>query len=61
MSIYQPATPYSDSIKRPACPRCGTRMMLARITPVRDKPDHDKRSFECPKCGNEISDVVKFR
>ncbi len=61
MTKYQPATPYSDSIKRPGCPRCGTRMMLARIRPIPNKPDHDERTFECPKCGNEISEVVKFK
>lgn len=60
MTLYKPATPYSDSIVRPDCPRCGTRMMLSRITPVRDKPDHDKHMFECAKCGNEISEVVRF-
>jgi DNA-directed RNA polymerase subunit RPC12/RpoP len=61
MTIYRPVTPYSDSIKRPDCPRCGTRMMLARMTPVRGQPDHDERTFECANCGNEISEVVKFR
>jgi predicted RNA-binding Zn-ribbon protein involved in translation (DUF1610 family) len=34
-------------------------MLLSRIEP--DKLDHDKRSFECPKCGNEISEIVKYR
>jgi transposase-like protein len=35
-------------IERPLCPRCRTRMMLARISPA---PDHkEKRVFECPKC-----------
>ena len=34
-------------------------MMLSRIEP--DKPDHDKRSFECVNCGNEHSEVVKFK
>ena len=56
-----PATPYADSIKRPDCPRCGTRMMLARFSPARDKPDHDQRTFECPKCRNRRSGVVKFK
>ena len=56
-----PATPYDDSIKRPDCPRCGTRMILARFNLARDKPDHDRRTFECPECGNEISEVVRFK
>ncbi len=59
MTIYQPATPYSATIIRPPCSRCGTRMMLARIEP--DAPGHDRRSFECSKCGNEHSEVVVFR
>ena len=61
VTIYKPVTPYSHSIRRPDCPRCGTRMMLATIRPVFRKPDHDERTFECPKCGNEISETVKFK
>jgi len=34
-------------------------MMLARIEP--DQPGHDKRTFECPKCGNEVSEVINFK
>jgi hypothetical protein len=59
MTIFGPATPYSDSIVRPPCSVCGTKMLLARIEP--DKPDHDKRTFECAKCGNTESFVVKYR
>ena len=60
MTIYQPATAYSAAIIRPPCPRCGApRMMLARIEP--DMPDHEKRSFECPNCGDEHREVVKLK
>lgn len=59
MTIYQPATPYSASIIRPPCPKCGAQMLLSRIEP--DKPDHDKRTFECAACGHELSQVVKFK
>ena len=59
MTIYQPATFYSASIIRPVCSRCNAQMMLARIEP--DKPDHDKRTFECPNCGNELTETVKFK
>ena len=59
MPTYQPATAYSAAIIRPWCPRCGAQMMLARIEP--DQPNHDKRSFECEKCGNEHSEIVKFK
>ena len=58
MTIFQPATAYSASIVRPPCPKCGMRMLLARIEP--DTPDHDKRSYECAGCGHEHSEVVKF-
>jgi hypothetical protein len=33
-------------IARPACPRCGTRMLLIRIFP--DRPGYDQRIYECP-------------
>jgi len=36
-------------------------MLLAGITPVPNRPDHDKRTFECPKCGHEHSEVVKYK
>ena len=42
---------------RPACPTCGTRMLLVRIFP--DKPGHDQRTFECPRCADEITEVVQ--
>jgi ribosomal protein S27AE len=35
-------------LQRPACPKCSTRMMLARITPAR--VGFDLRTFECPRC-----------
>jgi hypothetical protein len=35
-------------------------MMLARISPVAGT-DHDKRTFDCPECGNEVSALVQFR
>jgi DNA-directed RNA polymerase subunit RPC12/RpoP len=59
MTLFQPATPYSNSITRPPCSKCSTVMMLARIAP--DAPDHDKRSFECPNCNHEETLVVKYR
>ncbi|TMJ02156.1 MAG: hypothetical protein E6G97_13365 [Alphaproteobacteria bacterium] len=59
MTLYKPATPYSDSIKRPQCLQCGTSMLLARIEP--DKPDHDRRTFQCAECGHSLSEVVKYK
>lgn len=54
-------TPSLAGIGRPSCPRCGTRMMLARIAPMRDAPDHDQRTFDCPKCGNEMNEIIQFK
>ena len=46
-------------IAHPACPVCGAPMWLARIEP--DRPDHDKRTFECKACGKTTAEVVKYR
>src|SRR6266699_142393 len=35
-------------IERPRCPKCQSRMMLARIEPSPD--GSDLRTFECQKC-----------
>jgi len=48
-------------VTRPDCKKCGTRMMLARIMPVHGRPDHDARTFDCPKCGTTETEIVKFR
>ena len=48
-------------IGRPNCPRCGTRMMLARINPLSNSSDQDQRTFDCPNCGNETNEVVQFK
>ena len=50
MSTYRPATPHSNSIKRPACSKCGTEMLLFGIEP--ESPGHELWSFDCPKCHN---------
>ncbi len=50
MTAYQPAMPHSDSIKRPACSKCGTATVLFGIEP--DSPGLELLSFECPKCQN---------
>jgi hypothetical protein len=44
---------------RPACPKCECPMWLASIEP--DKPDHDKRRHECPRCQYEEETVVRYR
>ena len=42
---------------RPACPTCGSRMLLVRIFP--DKPGHDQHTYECPRCADEITEIVQ--
>ena len=44
----------------PCCKSCGAQMWLASIEPA-DKPDHDKRTFECPRCQDESVEFVKYR
>ncbi len=56
MRIVQPGT---NLIERPPCIKCGTQMLLTRIEP--DKPDHDRRTFECPECAYQESIVVKYQ
>jgi len=43
---------------RPACPTCGSRMVLVRIFP--DKPGRDQHTHECPRCADEITEIVQF-
>jgi hypothetical protein len=43
-------------IERPRCGRCGTRMLLARITPQQN--GSEQRMFECTKCGFIETKVV---
>ena len=55
MTKYQPATPHSDSIERPNCLKCGTKMRLFGIEP--ERPGYELHSFECPKC-NHIQTAI---
>ena len=50
--------PQQRIIGRPFCEFCGAQMWLACIEP--DKPDYDKRTFECPMCSNFTVKVVKY-
>jgi DNA-directed RNA polymerase subunit M/transcription elongation factor TFIIS len=45
-------------IASPSCPKCGTRMVLVRIFP--DRPGYDQRTYECPRCEHEITEVAQF-
>jgi len=50
--------PNMDEV-RPACPKCGTRMWLARLDP--DETGYGRRTFECPECDHSITEVVKYK
>jgi hypothetical protein len=43
---------------RPECPTCSAQLYLGRIEP--EKPGHDLRTFECPKCQHVERVVVQF-
>ena len=55
MRVYTPK-PTTGSITRPACLKCGERMMLARVAPSSFGVDY--RTFECPACGEATSEIV---
>jgi len=46
------------AIRRPICPNCGATMWLTRIQP--DKPSCARRTLECPRCQNRISEVIEL-
>jgi hypothetical protein len=43
---------------RPVCAKCYTPMWLTRIQP--DKPGFARRTFECPRCHHQISEVIEL-
>jgi hypothetical protein len=51
--------PQQRIIGRPFCEVCKAQLWLAGIEP--DKPDYDKRTFECPVCPNVTVKVVNYR
>ena len=59
MTIYQPVTAHSNSIKRPVCSKCGTAMLLFGIEA--ESPGHELQSFECPKCQNIETRIGKSK
>ena len=59
MAQQQSTPSNSPTIERPPCPKCGSLMWLARITP--EGPDHDRRTFDCPVCNTSETAVVKFK
>ena len=59
MTTYQPATAHSDSIERPDCSKCGTKMRLFGIEP--ETPGYELHSFACPNCNRIQIAVGKAR
>jgi phage FluMu protein Com len=57
MTRYQPATPHSNSIRRPDCSKCGTAMLLFGIEA--ESPGRELLSFECPRCQNIETRTIK--
>jgi hypothetical protein len=41
---------------QPVCFKCNTPMWLIRIAP--DKPGCARRTFECPRCQNQMTEVI---
>ena len=46
-------------IPHPCCELCDADMWLISIEP--DMPDHDRRTFECPRCQHVVVEVVQYR
>jgi hypothetical protein len=44
-------------IRYPNCPKCGTKMYLARLQP--EKSNHDRLTFECPQCACVKMEITK--
>ena len=45
--------------EHPRCKECGVPMWLTRLVP--DRPDHDKRTFECKACVASVTEIVKYK
>ena len=44
----------------PGCKSCGAQMWLVSIEPA-NTPNHDMRTFECPRCQEETVEIVKYK
>jgi DNA-directed RNA polymerase subunit RPC12/RpoP len=53
-AVYSPMM-----IACPSCPKCGTRMLLVLIFP--DRPGYDRRTYECPRCEHEVTEIMEFK
>jgi len=57
MSLYQVATPHTDSVRRPKCSDCGTATHLFGIEA--ERPGYELLTFVCPKCNHTETAVAK--
>lgn len=48
--------PFLSAIERPRCPKCQTRMNLARTSP--GPSGHGIRTFECTKCEQILKEMI---
>jgi len=56
---FVPETPLSfNGNIQGRCPDCGTPLRLSLIEP--ERPDHDKRTFECTECEHSETAVIKY-
>ena len=55
-AAHSPPPPIRMSI----CKKCNMPMWLISVEPD-DKPDHDRRTVECAKCGHKEIVVTKYR
>jgi transposase-like protein len=53
------SAPLTIAMGCPICPRCGTRMLLARIFP--DRPGYNRRTYECPRCEYDLTEIVRLK
>jgi len=60
MSQPEPVSIHQMQRYYPACPKCRTRMALARIDPSGEL-DYDLRTFECVTCGHSDTAKVELR
>jgi predicted RNA-binding Zn-ribbon protein involved in translation (DUF1610 family) len=52
------ATSPAEANVPPACPSCGTRMILGPMEP--HSSAHEQRIFKCPSCGHKRTVSVEF-
>jgi hypothetical protein len=46
------------AVSGPACESCKTATWLVSIEP--DKPAHDRRTFECPRCQHLMIEIIQY-